>query len=133
MNNQNLITAVDLGTSKVSTLIATRSKKKSLEVVGFGISKSNGIKKGCIENVSLAVDSIKDSFAQAVEMSKDYSDSVYLSISGAQMGFENREDYFSQIGSQGVITYEEIMSIPKQVNLKARNEFREIIHSFPFR
>ena len=133
MNNQNLITAVDLGTSKVSTLIAKRSKKKSLEVIGFGISKSNGIKKGCIENVSLAVDSIKDSFAQAVEMSKDYSDSVYVSISGAQMGFENREDYFSQIGSQGVITYEEIISIPKQVNLKARNEFREIIHSFPFR
>ncbi|MFL2803721.1 MAG: cell division protein FtsA [Dehalococcoidia bacterium] len=133
MINQDFITAIDLGTSKVSTLIATKSKKKYLEVVGFGHSKSNGIKKGSIENVSLAVDSIKDSFSQAIDMAKGYSDSVYISISGAQIGFENREDYFSQVGSHGVITYEEVMSIPQEVNLKARNEFREIIHSFPFR
>lgn len=133
MINQDFITAIDLGTSKVSTLIATKSKKKSLEVVGFGHSKSNGIKKGSIENVSLAVDSIKDSFSQAIDMAKGYSDSVYISISGAHIGFENREDYFSQVGSHGVITYEEIISIPQEVNLKARNEFREIIHSFPFR
>ena len=133
MINNDLITAIDLGTSKVTTLIAAKSKKKSLEVVGFGHAKSNGIKKGSIENVSLAVDSIKNSFSQAIDMAREYSDSIYVSISGAHIGFENREDYFSQVGSQGVITYDEIMSIPQEVNLKARNEFREIIHTFPFR
>ena len=50
MNNKNIITGIDIGTTKIAVLIAEKTNN-SLNILGFGESKSDGLDKGVVVNI----------------------------------------------------------------------------------
>ena len=78
----DIIVGVDIGATKVCTVIAKTKRQTQLEVLGYGISKCSGIKKGLIvdlENVSRA---IKDSVSMAEKAANVKVTAVTIAISG---------------------------------------------------
>lgn len=64
-----IITAIDIGTSKVYTLIAEIPvEEEAVNVLGFGVSKSNGMKQGVIVNSDNMAKSIEESVSIAAGM-----------------------------------------------------------------
>ena len=51
MAKENFYTAVDIGTSKVSTIVARVGAEGELKVIGHGVAPSQGMQKGRIENI----------------------------------------------------------------------------------
>lgn len=64
MNTKSVIVALDIGTTKVCTLIAQKSSK-SLEILGVGSHPSYGLKKGSVVNIEKTVESIRSSIEEA--------------------------------------------------------------------
>jgi len=64
MNTKSVIVALDIGTTKVCTLIAQKSGK-NLEILGVGSHPSNGLKKGSVVNIEKTVESIRNSIEEA--------------------------------------------------------------------
>ncbi len=67
-----LIAAVDIGTTKVNTLIGRLKKNNVVEIIGYGMSKSRGIKKGLVIDISEVTKSILDSVELAEKSSNLY-------------------------------------------------------------
>lgn len=64
MSTKSVIVALDIGTTKVCTLIAHKTSK-SIEILGVGSHPSNGLKKGSVVNIEKTVESIRNSIEEA--------------------------------------------------------------------
>jgi cell division protein FtsA len=64
MSTKNVIVALDIGTTKVVTLIAHQTSK-SLDILGVGSHPSHGLKKGSVVNIEKTVESIRSSIEEA--------------------------------------------------------------------
>ena len=87
------ILGIDIGSSKICAIIAEKNGD-STKVLGAGIAKSQGLKKGIITNIELASKSIKNALNDAKRVAGTQYEKVIVSISGA---------YTKSINSNGVV------------------------------
>lgn len=64
MSTKSVVVALDIGTTKVCTLIAQKTSR-SLEILGVGSHPSHGLKKGSVVNIEKTVESIRSSIEEA--------------------------------------------------------------------
>ncbi|MDD5197770.1 MAG: cell division protein FtsA [Candidatus Gracilibacteria bacterium] len=85
MVSGEVFTAIDIGTAKIKTVIATFTEDKKLRVLGVGIAKSNGIRKGNIIDMDEFKKNIDDSLSEAERMTGEQVSAIYLSLSGTNI------------------------------------------------
>ena len=78
-------TAIDVGTSKVSTLIAHRHVNGDVDVLGVGIAPSHGLRKGVVVNIQEAQEAIRTSVAEARHSAGVNPSSAYVGVSGSHI------------------------------------------------
>ena len=81
-NDKKIISAIDIGTSKICAIIANYDENNLIEILGIGYSKSIGIKKGIVVNISNTVNAINDAIKKAEDQSGEKIDSCIIGISG---------------------------------------------------
>ena len=57
-NDNNIIAALDVGTSKIVTLVAEMSEDHSIDIIGYGICESKGLKRGIVVDIEATVESV---------------------------------------------------------------------------
>jgi len=87
------ILGIDIGSSKICAIIAEKNGD-DIKILGAGIAKSQGLKKGIITNIELASKSIKNALNDAKRVAGTQYEKVIVSISGA---------YTKSIDSSGVV------------------------------
>jgi len=87
------ILGIDIGSTKICAIIAQKNNE-SIKIVGSGLVKSKGVKKGIITNIELASKTIKDALEEAKKVAGTNIDQVIISISGA---------YTKSVESYGVV------------------------------
>lgn len=83
--NKDLIVGIDIGTSKVVTLVGEVSNDGQLTVIGFGSHKSQGLKRGVVVNIESTVQSIQRSVEDAELMAGCEIYSAYTGIAGSHI------------------------------------------------
>jgi len=99
---KRIITALDVGSSKVCTIIAAVPEgKEPPQVIGVYVHPSSGVKKGVIVNIDEATNAIAESVAAAERMAGITVSSVYATIGGK---------HITSLNSRGVVavSHEEI-------------------------
>lgn len=82
MSTKSVIVALDIGTTKVCTLIAHKNGQ-SLDILGVGSHPSHGLKKGSVVNIEKTVQSIRSSIEEAKLMAGlDSLESATIGIAG---------------------------------------------------
>jgi cell division protein FtsA len=76
------VLAIDIGSTKICAIIAEIEDSK-VQILGHGISKSQGIKKGAITNIELASKAIKKAINDAKRIAGSNITSATVSISNA--------------------------------------------------
>jgi len=76
------ILAIDIGSTKICTIIA-ESKEDGLHLMGAGIAKAQGLKKGSVVNIDLASKAIKSSLSDARRVAGININRAIVSLSGA--------------------------------------------------
>src|SRR5476649_2433510 len=84
-NNKDLIVGIDIGTSKVVTLVAEHSPDGKLNIIGFGSHPSQGMKRGVVVNIESAVQSIQRAVEAAELMAGCQIYSAYTGIAGSHI------------------------------------------------
>lgn len=77
-----LIAAVDIGTSKIATVVAELRESNNMEIKGFGVSVSKGMKKGEVTDVNALSASIQASIREAENMANCSISYIYAGVSG---------------------------------------------------
>ena len=81
-NEENMIVALDIGTSKVVAIVGAIGATGDLEIVGTGMHASSGLKKGVVVNIEATVTSIQRAIEEAELMAGCTIHSVYAGIAG---------------------------------------------------
>lgn len=81
----SLITSIDVGTTKISVLIAQKTSDETVEILGIGWSPSEGLDRGVVVDVARTVQSIKQAVKEAELMAGCSVTDAYVGISGAHI------------------------------------------------
>ena len=84
-SDRNLIVGLDIGTSKVVSLVGEVHGDGSLEVIGLGSHPSRGLKKGVVVNIDSTVQSIQRAVEEAELMAGVEIRSVFTGIAGSHI------------------------------------------------
>ena len=82
---QRLVVGLDIGTSKVVAIVGELQDDNSVEVIGFGMHPSRGLKKGVVVNIESTVTSIQRAVEEAELMAGCEIHSVYAGIAGSHV------------------------------------------------
>ena len=81
-NNNEIIIALDIGTSKVLCLVADYDDEDNLRIIGVGQDECTGLNKGVVSEINTTVASIKRAKDKAANMSGNKIESVITGIAG---------------------------------------------------
>ena len=79
---KSVITALDVGTTKISAVIAEISEELELKILGVGVGPSAGLVKGVITNIPAAVEAISSAIERAEKTAGLTIASAYVGIAG---------------------------------------------------
>ncbi len=80
------LSAIDVGTSKVTTLISEFGEDGGIKICGVGVAPTNGMKKGLVIDLDKVTQSIHSSVDAAEKMADRMIVSAYVGISGDHIG-----------------------------------------------
>jgi cell division protein FtsA len=84
-DTRNLLVALDIGTSKIVTLVAEITPEDTLSLIGMGSHPSRGLKKGVVVNIDSTVNAIQRSLEEAELMADAKIKEVITGIAGSHI------------------------------------------------
>ena len=84
----DIIVGLDLGATKISCVIGQVNKFSEIEVIGYGLSDSSGIKKGRILDPQSVANAVRNAVDAAEEVSDLVVNSTYVNIKGMNTRIE---------------------------------------------
>jgi cell division protein FtsA len=85
------IAAIDIGTTKVCSIMGILDDKSGLRILGVGIAPSHGIEKAVVANVSQVKESIRQSVSKAEMMAGSKLSSAYIGVTGQSISSVNKK------------------------------------------
>ncbi|RMG05771.1 MAG: cell division protein FtsA [Nitrospirae bacterium] len=128
MRAGEIIVGLDVGTTKVCTLVA-ETTERGLNLLGIGSSESKGLRKGIVVDIESTVDSIRDSLREAEKLSGVKISSAFVGIAGGHI------KSFSSYGAVGIrdgeVTDEDIEKALEAAKAVYVPLDREVLHVIP--
>ena len=123
---EEIVVGIDVGTTKVCTLVGRVEDDKSIRILGVGIEPSEGIKKGVIVDLAAASQAITRSVEKAESTSGLEITSALVSMAGAHVASVNSRGAVAVNGN--AIEQYDIVHALNQARAVAIPHDREIIH-----
>ena len=121
--------AVDIGTTKVCTVVAESTSHERAQVIAYSITPSKGITKGNVTDASQAEAAIRQSVSSASRKAATPVSSAYVGITGTHVSFQDRYDRINWAATKGVITLDDIINVPRSIAGASARSGRHVIHA----
>jgi cell division protein FtsA len=124
------IVALDIGTSKVCTLVGEIGERGQLEIIGKGTSPMKGTRRGNIINLDQAIEAVKKAIDEAEVMAGLQIESAYVGVAGDHIRSVNSRGVVSVMGKHKEIGREDIdrvIEASKSINIPAELELLHVI------
>lgn len=130
-DKEQIITAVDVGSSKVCAVIGLVTDKKCLEVIGAGISPSQGVKKGVVVDIEQTANAVHASLETAEKMADASSPVVMVNFTGHHIKGMNSYGSVPITHDTYEVTDDDVIKVIQSANAISLPYDRVLIHSFP--
>ena len=131
MENEKIAVGLDIGTTKIVAMIGKKNEYGKLEILGVGKSKSLGVKRGVVDNITQTIQSIQQAIQEAEAKSGYKIKDVVVGIAGQHIRSIQHSDYISRSNPEEVIGDKDIDLLIGQVHKLAMLPGEEIIHVLP--
>ena len=131
MEKKELYIGLDIGTTKIVAMIGVINEYDKLKIIGVGKSKSLGVHRGVVNNISQTIQSIQSAINEAENNSNEKIDKVIVGIAGQHIRSLQHSDYITRENSDEVIDIQDIEKVINQVYKLVMMPGEEIIHVLP--
>ncbi|WP_322549793.1 cell division protein FtsA [Flavobacterium psychraquaticum] len=131
MGKDNIAVGLDIGTTKIVAMVGKKNEYGKLEILGIGKSKSLGVHRGVVNNITQTIQSIQQAVAEAENNSGYKINDVVVGIAGQHIRSIQHSDYISRPKAEDVIGDADIEALIGQVHTLAMLPGEEIIHVLP--
>ena len=131
MEQEQLAVGLDIGTTKIVAMLGTKNEYGKLEIVGVGKSKSQGVHRGVVNNITQTIQSIQAAAQEAETISGKKISCVVVGIAGQHIRSLHHSDYITRTNADEVIDEADIERLKNQVFKLVMLPGEEIIHVLP--
>jgi cell division protein FtsA len=131
MENSKISVGLDIGTTKIVAMIGRKNEYGKAEILGIGKSKSLGVHRGVVNNITQTIQSIQQAVQQAETEAGIKIEEVTVGIAGQHIRSLQHSDYITRANSELVIDEEDIDRLINQVHKLVMLPGEEIIHVLP--
>ena len=130
------LVGIDLGTTKISCIIAEVDEEGEVQVVGVGNTPSRGMRRGVVVNIDKATEAIAISVDQAEQMAGIKVRDVYVGIAGDHIRSINSRGVIAVsrgpgVGRSNVISQNDVDRVIEAARAVALPMDREVLHVLP--
>lgn len=131
-----IVGAVELGSSKITTLVAQVSTDpatfdRQVSIVGVATVPASGIKKGQIVDIEATVDSAISCVEAAERMAGYNLDRAYIALGGAHLASQNSHGVVAVSDPNGEISHEDVERVIEAASAISLPTSREVVHVLP--
>jgi len=131
MENNKIAVGLDIGTTKIVAMIGQYNEYGKLEILCLGKSKSLGVHRGVVNNITQTIQSIQQAVQDAETSSGLKINEVVVGIAGQHIRSLQHSDYITRPNSDTVICEQDIEDLCNQVHKLVMLPGEEIIHVLP--
>ncbi|MAG59453.1 cell division protein FtsA [Candidatus Woesebacteria bacterium] len=132
MARTHVIAGIDVGSSKISTLIAQHDEEEDkIRIVGIASVESKGVRKGQIVDIEEAAESVVDSVERAERMAGYSLDRAFVTIGGGHIESRNSHGVVAVADPSGEITTSDVERVIEAARAISLAESRDILHVLP--
>jgi cell division protein FtsA len=128
---KRIISAIDVGTTKICTIIGTLDSGGNIQVLGVGLVPSHGMHKGMVVNVEEARESVAESVRRAEQASGLKVESAYIGVTGRHISSHNSHGVVAIPRNDRLVRHDDlkrVLSSAQQINIP---DDRKILHAIP--
>jgi len=123
------VAGLDVGTTKICTVIAQQSARGALDILGVGLSASAGLKRSVVVDQQEATEAIAESVARAERMANRSVYGAYVGITGGHIAARN-ETGRVRVDPSGEVTAADVeKAVQSASDSVPVGRDREIIHT----
>ena len=131
MEHKDIAVGLDIGTTKIVAMIGRYNEYQKLEILGIGKSKSLGVHRGVVNNITQTIQSIQQAVQEAESVSGMKIEDVVVGIAGQHIRSLQHSDYITRADADQVIGPKDIDMLCNQVHKLVMLPGEEIIHVLP--
>jgi len=131
MKKRTTLAAIDVGTTKVCTIIADVNDGGMPRVVGVGITPSKGLHKGLVVNINDARESIQESIRKAEQTSNYKVESAYVGVTGRHVTSLNNRGVVAITRNDRLVRSDDLRRVLASAqNIRVPTD-RKLLHVIP--
>ena len=131
MEQENIAVGLDIGTTKIVVMIGRYNEYNKIEILGIGKSKSIGVHRGVVNNITQTIQSVQQAAQEAETVSGITINDVVVGIAGQHIRSLQHSDYITRSNTEEVINTDDIDTLCNQVHKLVMLPGEEIIHVLP--
>jgi cell division protein FtsA len=131
MENNKIAVGLDIGTTKIVVMVGQKNEFDKVEILGIGKSKSLGVHRGVVNNITQTIQSIQQATLEANAKSGITVKEVVVGIAGQHIRSLQHSDYITRENADEVINEQDIETLINQVYKLVMLPGEEIIHVLP--
>jgi cell division protein FtsA len=131
MKNRSVVASIDVGTTKICTILADVNDNDRPRVVGVGISPSKGLHKGLVVNINEARESIRDSVRKAEQASNYKVESAYVGVTGRHVTSINNRGVVAITRNDRVVRPDDLKRVLASAQSVKTAGDRRLLHVIP--
>ena len=131
MAKDRIICGIDVGSSKIATLIASVGEDGKINLIGVSSTASRGVRKSQVVDIEEAVKAITESVEASERMAGYSISSAYVSLGGPQIESVNQHAVVAVSEPEGEIKESDIHRVNDAARAIPLSTSREILHVIP--
>ncbi len=131
MARSRIISALDVGSSKIATLIAQIEEEGAINIIGSSAAPSQGIKRGQVINIDEATRAIINSIEAAERMAGYSLANTLISVGGAHIVSQNSRGVVAITNPGQEVVREDVNRVLEAARAISLPASREILHVLP--
>jgi cell division protein FtsA len=130
MSKRGTLAAIDVGTTKVLTVIAN-VEGENLRVIGVGITPTSGLHKGLVVNINDARESIRQSVREAERTCGYKVESAYIGVTGRHVNSLNNRAVIAITRGDRMVRSEDLKRVLTSARGVKLSPDRKLLHVIP--
>ncbi len=126
---RNVLTGLDVGTSKVCALVAETASDGSSGLLGYGVVPCTGLRKGVVVNIEATVEAIRAAIAEAEKSSGARIGAAVVGVAGAHIRGLNSHGIVAVRG--GEVSGRDVERVIDAARAVAIPLDRQVLHILP--
>ena len=127
----NTFASIDVGTSKVTTVVATIGDGDAIQVLGSGTVPSQGVRKGLVVDIDQAKEAIEESVIQAERTSGLQIETAYVGVTGKHITAMNSRGVIATTRNDRRVTADDLDRVLESARSITLPSDRRLLHVLP--